>query len=69
MEEKKAILKGLKSARTFVRSQLAKRISLKFIPRISFREDTYNKKEREIDIIFDKIKEEKNEIRGDEHEH
>ncbi|MBU0683688.1 MAG: 30S ribosome-binding factor RbfA [Candidatus Omnitrophica bacterium] len=39
MADKHEVLKGLKSAADFVRGELAKRMSIKFIPKLSFRED------------------------------
>lgn len=56
--EKKDIMKGLKSAGSFIRSELAGRISMKFTPRISFREDVIKKKEESVENIFEKIKKE-----------
>jgi len=59
-EQKRELLKGLKNASSFIRTQLARRVSIKFVPRISFREDVLDKKTRDIDNIFDKINKEKN---------
>ena len=42
----------------FMRGELAREVSLKYIPRLSFREDIDGKKQRQIDEILDRIKEE-----------
>lgn len=55
--EKPEIMKGLTSAGRFIRASLAKRISLKFTPRISFREDRGEEKSS-VDRIFEEIEKE-----------
>ena len=57
--QKNNIEKGLKKAAGFVRRKLSERISLKFIPRISFRVDTATQKRDSINRILDAIKEER----------
>jgi len=57
--KKSETLQALKRASRFVRREISKRISLKFIPAISFREDLTEKRSRSIDEVFEKIKEEK----------
>ena len=58
-KEKKAIAKGLKSAGGFIRGELAKKVSMKFTPRISFREDLREERKESIDDIFDRIEKER----------
>lgn len=58
--EKKSILKGLKSAGGFIRGELAERIELKFIPRLSFVEDRSAERKESMDKLFEKIEEEHN---------
>lgn len=53
------ILKGLKSARGFIRRELAKTISMKFIPQISFKRDMDEEKRNALEDIFERIKNEK----------
>ena len=57
--DKKEIQKGLKSAESFVRTELAKRISMKFTPKLSFWKDFKKEKDHLIDDIFEKIKKER----------
>jgi bifunctional oligoribonuclease and PAP phosphatase NrnA len=52
--DKDAIFKGLKSAGGFIRGELARRVEIKFVPRISFAEDRQDK-DRSLDDIFEKI--------------
>ncbi|MGB2600876.1 MAG: 30S ribosome-binding factor RbfA [Candidatus Omnitrophota bacterium] len=52
------VAKGLKSSGGFVRKELAERITLKYIPRILFREDKETKREESMDRLFSKIEEE-----------
>jgi ribosome-binding factor A len=56
--ERGDIMKGLKSASSFIRSELAKKTSMKFTPRISFREDKAKKEEEAVENIFKKIEKE-----------
>jgi ribosome-binding factor A len=57
-EEKKEVAKGLKSASKFVRGELAKRLSMKYIPEISFREDLTEKRKQEVGRLFEVIEKE-----------
>ncbi|MDP8257981.1 MAG: 30S ribosome-binding factor RbfA [Candidatus Aadella gelida] len=50
---------ALKRASKFVRGEIAKRLSMKYTPEISFREDVSKRKEDSIDDIFKKIEEER----------
>ena len=56
--KKEDIKKGLNSASSFIRGELAERVSMKFTPRISFREDVTEEKEESIEDIFGKIERE-----------
>lgn len=59
-DEKKAILKGLKSASGFIRGELANSIELKFIPRLTFLEDRSEERKETMDKLFEKIEKEHN---------
>lgn len=50
---------ALKRASKFVRVEIAKRLSLKYTPEISFREDVSKRNEDSINDIFKKIEEER----------
>ncbi|MBD3426061.1 MAG: 30S ribosome-binding factor RbfA [Candidatus Omnitrophica bacterium] len=50
--------KGLKSSGGFVRRELAERITLKYIPRISFRPDRRAERAESMNNLFSKIEEE-----------
>ncbi|MBU0570851.1 MAG: 30S ribosome-binding factor RbfA [Candidatus Omnitrophica bacterium] len=49
------VTKALMTHAKFVRGELSRRISLKYMPRISFREDELEKNQRSIDELFKKI--------------
>ncbi len=66
--EKKDIEKGLKRAGSFIRGELAERISLKFIPCLSFREDKPDEQKESIDSILDRIEKEQGESRDENEE-
>jgi ribosome-binding factor A len=55
---KEEVAKGLKSSGSFIRKELAERVSLKYIPHVSFREDREKEREETIDKLFDRIEEE-----------
>ncbi len=57
--EKEEIRKGLKNAESFVRAELAKRIAMKFTPKISFYRDVEKKKNQSVDEIFKTIEKER----------
>lgn len=57
--DKEEIRKGLKSAESFVRAELAKRIAMKFTPKISFRKDVKKKKNQSVEDIFSIIEKER----------
>ena len=50
-----SVTRALTSHVKFVRGELSRRISLKYMPRLSFREDELEKKQRDIDALFEKI--------------
>ena len=52
------IAKGLKSSGGFVRRELAERITLKYLPRLLFREDRQNEREESMDRLFLRIEQE-----------
>ena len=58
-DQKTSVLNGLKSAGSFIRNELAHRISLKFVPRLSFYEDGHVDGNDHIDELFKKIEREK----------
>ncbi|MBU1895106.1 MAG: 30S ribosome-binding factor RbfA [Candidatus Omnitrophota bacterium] len=69
MADKHEVLKGLKSAADFVRGELAKRMSIKFIPKLSFREDIGEKKEHlAVDEIFEILEKERQKNKTSEEE-
>ncbi|MFH1305638.1 MAG: 30S ribosome-binding factor RbfA [Candidatus Omnitrophota bacterium] len=57
-EEKKDAEKGLKSAAGFIRRELGRRVPMKFVPQISFREDTLDEKKRTLNNVFEEIEKE-----------
>ena len=61
-DQKESVLKGLKSAGSYIRNELAGRLAIKFIPRILFFEDKSLEKDERIEGLFKKIEREKNEI-------
>ncbi|RKY42659.1 MAG: 30S ribosome-binding factor RbfA [Candidatus Makaraimicrobium thalassicum] len=63
--EKQNIMKGLKNASGFIRSKLSERISVKFSPRILFREDLTAEKKEQMNSIFRRIEEEHRGKRGE----
>jgi len=50
--------RGLKSASGFIRGELSRRLPMKKMPRISFREDTAEKRQESVDSLFQKIEDE-----------
>ncbi len=57
-KQKEELKKGLKSAAKFIRKEIGKRLKLKYIPEISFREDIESEREQSIDKLFEKVEEE-----------
>lgn len=55
-EEKKTTLEILNSAKSFIRSELSKRLRLKFIPSIEFKLDPSVEYGSKIDKLLDEIK-------------
>jgi len=49
------IKQALKSHAKFVRGELAHRTSLKYTPKLSFREDVFEEYQRSVDKVFEKI--------------
>lgn len=54
-EHKDEIRKGLKRIARFLRGALAHRMSMKFTPRLSFREDTTIEQQQKVDELFERI--------------
>jgi ribosome-binding factor A len=57
-------LKALKASRGFIRSQLAKRMSIKFVPKITFINDASWVETNRIDEIIDMLYKEKERLDG-----
>jgi len=58
MKDKHLALKGLNSAKGYIRSLVADRIKLRFVPDVAFRIDDSLEHTREIFDLFDRIKKE-----------
>ncbi|MFH1837664.1 MAG: 30S ribosome-binding factor RbfA [Candidatus Omnitrophota bacterium] len=58
-KKKEETLKALNRAGRFVRGKLAKRVALKYVPTVSFREDINEEKLETLDDVFRKIEKEK----------
>ncbi|MBD3380448.1 MAG: 30S ribosome-binding factor RbfA [Candidatus Omnitrophica bacterium] len=56
--EKKEVSRGLRSASRFLRGELARRMSMKYTPKLSFREDITEEKQRTVDELFERIEKE-----------
>ena len=56
--ERQEVQKALKKAGSFLRNELARRISMKFTPRLSFLEDKAEEAEENIERTFEAIEEE-----------
>lgn len=65
--EKTATLKGLESAAAFIRSELGKRMRMKFIPELLFRYDDSVERGAHINELLHEIHD-KDEEKGSEHE-
>ena len=65
-EEKAGLLalKGLKSARGFVRTLLGERIKLRILPEIEFKIDKSWERAKNIDDVLNKIKKERDDAEG-----
>jgi len=59
------VAKALKSHARFIRGELAHNVSLKRVPKLSFREDIDEKTRRHIDAILEKIKTEQYRVDSD----
>lgn len=55
--DREEALAGLKSAAGFIRSRLAKKLNLRFVPAIDFRYDDSEDEARRIDALLDKVRE------------
>lgn len=64
-KDKKLALKGLNSAKGYIKGLLSDRIKLKFMPEIEFKVDESFEHTRKIYDILDKIKKEKPDATGD----
>jgi ribosome-binding factor A len=64
-KDKKLALKGLNSAKGFIKGLLSDRIKLKFMPDIEFKIDESIEHTRKISDILDQIKKEKRNAEGD----
>jgi ribosome-binding factor A len=64
-KEKKLALKGLNSAKGYIKGLLSDRVKLKFMPEIDFRIDDSYEHTKKIHDILDKIKKEKRDAEGD----
>ena len=53
--EKEEVAKGLRSASGFIRGELARRVVMKFSPRITFIEDLEEERKESLDEIFGQI--------------
>jgi ribosome-binding factor A len=64
--ENEKTLKKLKSAASFIRSELGKRLKMKFVPNLTFRIDESIEYGRKIDTILDQINSERSATEDDE---
>jgi ribosome-binding factor A len=64
--ENERTIKKLKSAASFIRHELGKRLKIKFVPNITFRIDESIEYGRKIDTILDKINSERSATEDDE---
>ncbi len=48
---------GLKAARSFIRSELGRRLNLRFVPELNFREDHTEEEAAKLSRLMDEIKE------------
>jgi ribosome-binding factor A len=55
--DREQALAGLKSASGFIRSRLAKKLNLRFVPSIDFLYDDSEDEARRIDALLDKVRE------------
>ena len=62
-DEKKSIMRGLRSASGFIRSELAGMLDIKFTPNLTFLEDSQKEGKENIARLFEKIEEEHREKR------
>jgi len=66
--DKQEVSRGLKSAGSYIRGELARRVVMKFSPRITFIEDITEEKKEALDDIFGKISREHRMAEGQEEE-
>ncbi len=62
--EKESVARGLKRAARFIRGRLARKVSLKVMPQMSFREDKSEEREQEIEKLFDLLDKERGTDKG-----
>ena len=55
---KREVKKGLQNSARFIRRELAHKMTLKYTPELSFREDKAEEREESIDRLFEKVEEE-----------
>ncbi len=65
-KENKKTLKKISSSASFIRSELGKRLKMKYIPSLHFMIDESIEYGRKIDEIFDNIKSERSSLDNDE---
>lgn len=58
-DERTEMQKGLRKAGGYIRSELGKRVYMKFLPRLSFREDHDEQRGESVEMIFRRIECEK----------
>ena len=66
--DKEDVRRALQGRAKFIRWELAKRIRIKHIPKISFREDRQEEYKQKVDELFDRLNAEREEKKGIENE-
>jgi ribosome-binding factor A len=66
--DKENVRRALQGRAKFIRWELAKRIRIKHIPKISFREDHLEEYKQKVDELFDRLNAEREEKKGIENE-
>jgi len=66
--DKEDVRRALQGRAKFIRWELAKRIRIKHIPKISFREDRLEEYKQKVDELFDRLNAEREEKKGIENE-
>jgi len=65
-QESERTVKKLKSAASFIRNELGRRLKMKYVPKLTFRVDESIEYGRKIDGILDEINSERSSIEDDE---